>query len=115
MATLILMLEFRRMAPLSHVAFTLGCLVRTLATSATRRSVCVTVLDPNVSRRSIKPRASTSHTRKKWGTRVQLWVVRSAINRATALSLEGAAAGVAAGGASAALRTSLLVVAPSGP
>src|ERR1700730_17920706 len=71
-----------------QLAFTRGCLSRTLATSATIKSVWVR-RRPGVcfwamatgSRAALSAPASTSRVTKKCGTDVQLWVVRSAMRR----------------------------------
>src|SRR6202166_4141360 len=73
----VLKLEFRR-----------GCLSSTREVSATRRSVCVMrtlcvrSMSPTIfSRYALSAVASISRVTKKWGTVVQLWVVRSAMRR----------------------------------
>src|SRR5260370_40054119 len=74
------------MPPALQLAFTGGCLSRTLATSATNKSlwvrrrpgVCFWAMD---SRAALSAPASTSRVTKKCGTDVQLWVVRSAMRR----------------------------------
>ncbi len=120
MATLMFTPAWRRTAPAEKPEFRRGCFKSARATSATSKSVMVRLTprkDSMTGRRSSRTwsnaPASTSRTRKKWGTLVQLWVVRSAMRRATELSGSGSA-GEAADFAAAA-STSSEVTVPSGP
>ena len=122
------MSRFERMPSPVQLAFIRGCLASARATSAISKSVIVRTVPcdfPALSLTSFCASsnllASTSRTKKKCGTVVQLSVVRSAVSRATwpGLSSPGAAARVMEAGTtaleSANFCTSSAVIAPSGP
>ena len=84
-----------------QLAFIRGCFRSARPTAATRRSVCVmrtpcdfSIVGSNASRAALSAVASTSRVRKKCGTEVQLWVVRSAMRRAIELRASAAGAPV---------------------
>src|ERR1700724_884200 len=117
----ILISGFVRTPSRVQLEFTRGCFWRTRATTAISRSVCVSftpcnfsVSAPRFCLASFRAPASTSRVTKKWGTVVQLCVVRSAISRAIGLPVS-TAAGDGAALDSAAARMSEARISPPAP